>query len=126
MAWTSLFTVSSTDLTAWEDTDKHNVNKADIYEEWTDGNWISHRVIARTRVTGKVVLSFSRESDFTSFMTLMSSAKNADGYYSVTVWCNNSNTTETINAFLDFSGDTKWDVTAPIKHHDITVAITQR
>lgn len=126
MAWTSLFTVSSTDLTAWENTDKHAVNKADIYEEWTDGNWISHRVIARTRVTGKVVLSFSRESDFTSFMTLMSTAKSADGYYAVTVWCNNSNTTESINAFLDFSGDTKWDVTAPIKHHDITVAITQR
>lgn len=126
MAWTSLFTVSTTDLTAWEDTNKHAVNKADIYQEWTDGNWISHRVIARTRVTGTVVLSFSRESDFTAFMTLMSSAKNADGYYAVTVWCNNSNTTETINAFLDFSGDTKWDVTAPIKHHDITVAITQR
>ena len=126
MAWTNLFTVSSTDLTAWEDTDKHAVNKADIYEEWTDGNWISHRVIARTRVTGTVVLSFSRESDFTAFMTLMSTAKSADGYYAVTVWCNNSNTTETINAFLDFSGDTKWDVTAPIKHHDITVSITQR
>lgn len=126
MAWTSLFTVSTTDLTAWEDTNKHAVNKADIYEEWTDGNWITHRVIARTRVTGTVVLSFSRESDFTAFMTLMSTAKSADGYYAVTVWCNNSNTTETINAFLDFSGDTKWDVTAPIKHHDITVAITQR
>ena len=126
MAWTSLFTVSSTDLTAWEDTNKHAVNKADIYEEWTDGNWITHRVIARTRVTGTVVLSFSRESDFTAFMTLMSTAKSADGYYAVTVWCNNSNTTESINAFLDFSGDTKWDVTAPIKHHDITVAITQR
>lgn len=126
MAWTSLFTVSTTDLTAWEDTNKHAVNKADIYEEWTDGNWISHRVIARTRVTGTVALSFSRESDFTAFMTLMSTAKSADGYYAVTVWCNNSNTTETINAFLDFSGDTKWDVTAPIKHHDITVAITQR
>lgn len=126
MAWTSLFTVSSTDLTAWEDTNKHAVNKADIYEEWTDGNWITHRVIARTRVTGTVALSFSRESDFTAFMTLMSSAKSADGYYAVTVWCNNSNTTETINAFLDFSGDTKWDVTAPIKHHDITVSITQR
>lgn len=126
MAWTSLFTVSTTDLTAWEDTNKHAVNKADIYEEWTDGNWITHRVIARTRVTGTVALSFSRESDFTAFMTLMSTAKSADGYYAVTVWCNNSNTTETINAFLDFSGDTKWDVTAPIKHHDITVAITQR
>lgn len=126
MAWTNLFKIDSTDLTAWEDTNKHEVNKADIYEEWTDGNWITHRVIARTRVTGTVALSFSRESDFTAFMTLMSTAKNASGYYAVTVWCNNTNTTEAINAFLDFSGDTTWDVTAPIKHHDITVAITQR
>lgn len=126
MAWTNLFKISSTDLTAYEKTEKHSVNKEDIFEEWTDGNWITHRVIARTRITGTVTLSFSRETDYATFIALMASAKDTNGYYPITVWCNNSNTTETINAFLDFSGDTKWDVTAPIKHHDITVAITQR
>lgn len=126
MAWTNLFVISSTDLTKWEDTTKHDVNRADVWEEWVDGNWVTHRVIARTNVSGKVVLNFSRESDFSSFISLLSSARNADGYYPVTVWCSNTNSTETINAFLDIDGDTKWDVTAPIKHHSVTVEITQR
>lgn len=126
MAWTNLFVISSTDLTSWEDKEKHQVNRADVWEEWVDGNWVTHRVIARTNVSGKVVLNFSRESDFSSFISLLSSARNADGYYPVTVWCSNTNSTETINAFLDIDGDTKWDVTAPIKHHSVTVEITQR
>jgi len=126
MAWTNLFTIGTTDLTKFENTEEHEVNRTDIFEEWTDGNWITHRVIARTRVSGQVVLSFAREADFSNFMSLMTSARNSDGYYEVTVWCSNTNTSESINAFLDISGDTEWDVTAPIKHNEITVAITQR
>lgn len=126
MALTNLFVINTTDLTKWEDTERHAVNREDVYEEWVDGNWVSHRVIARTRVTGSVVLDFARETDFASFMTLMTSARNPSGYYPITVWCSNTNTTESLNAFLDIEGDTKWDVTAPIKHHSITVTITQR
>ena len=123
---TNLFTISSTDLTKWEDTEKHKVNRTDVYTTWTDGNWVDHREIVRTRINGTVVLNFSRETDFSNFISLMSTARNADGYYPVTVWCSNTNTSETINAFLDISGDTAWDVTAPIKHHQITVTITGR
>lgn len=126
MAWTNLFTIGTTDLTQWERKPDHNVNRTDIYQEWTDGNWINHRIIARTRVSGSVVLSFSKETDFANFMSLMVSARDQDGYYPVTVWCSNTNTIENINAFLDISGDTKWDVSVPIKHHEISVTITQR
>lgn len=126
MALSNLFVINTTDLTKWENPEKHAVNRQDVYEEWVDGNWVSHRVIARTRISGTVVLSFAREADFTSFMTLMSTARNVNGYYPITVWCSNTNSTESVNAFLDISGDTKWDVTAPIKHHDITVTISQR
>ena len=126
MAWTNLFTIGSTDLTKYEITADHAVNREDVYEEWTDGNWITHRVIARTRVSGTVKLSFARETDFSNFMSLMTSERDANGYYPITVWCSNTNTSESLNAFLDIAGDTKWDVTAPIKHHTITVAISQR
>ena len=123
---TNLFTISSTDLTKWEDTGKHKVNRDDVYTTWTDGNWVDHREIVRTKISGSVVLNFSRETDFSNFISLMSTARNANGYYPITVWCSNTNTSETVNAFLDISGDTVWDVTAPIKHHQITVTITGR
>lgn len=121
---TNLFKISTTDLTKWEDTEQHKVNRDDVFTTWTDGNWIEHREIVRTRVSGTVVLGFKRESDFTAFMTLLTTARDVNGYYPVTVWCSNTNTSETINAFLDLEGDTFWDVTAPIKYHRITVAIT--
>lgn len=126
MALTNLFKISSTDLTKWEDATKHNVNRTDMYEEWRDGNWNLHREIARTQISGSVVLNFSRAADFNSFITLLTSARNADGYYSISVYCSNTGTTETLNAFLDVAGDTAWDVTAPIKHHRVTVNITGR
>lgn len=126
MALTNLFKINTTDLTKWEKTEEHEVNRTDVFEEWIDGNLITHRVIARTRVGGKVVLSFARETDFAAFMTLMSTERNTDGYYPITVWCSNTNTSESIDAFLDIEGSTAWDVTAPIKHHEITVNITQR
>lgn len=126
MAWTNLFTIGTTDLTKWERTEEHDVNRADVYETWTDGNWVDHRVIARTRITGKVVLSFSRQSDLSAFITLLSSQRDAEGFYPITVWCSNTNTTETLNAYLDVAGDTKWDVTAPISHYTVTVTITGR
>lgn len=123
---TDLFKISTTDLTKWEYTEQHEVNRDDVYTTWTDGNWVEHREIVRTRITGTVVLGFKRETEFTAFMTLLTTARDVNGYYPITVWCSNTNTSETINAFLDIEGDTVWDVTAPIKYHKITVSIHGR
>ena len=121
---TNLFKISTTDLTAYEWTEQHKVNRDDVFTTWVDGNWNTHREIVRSRVSGTVVLGFKRETDFSAFITLLSTAQNANGYYPITVWCSNTNTSETVNAFLDIDGDTVWDVTAPIKYHKITVTIT--
>lgn len=123
---TNLFVIGTTDLTKWERTDEHQVNREDIYETWTDANWTDHRVIARTRISGTVTLSFARASDYASFLALMSSQRDAEGYYPIKVYCSNTGTTETLNAYLDIAGETKWDVTAPIMHQTVTVQITGR
>ena len=123
---TNLFVIGTTDFTAYEDTEQHAVNKVDIFEEWTDGNWNTHRVIARTRVEGAVVLNFSRTADYAAFLTLLSTARRTNGDYSITVYCANTDTSETVYAFLDVAGDTKFDVTAPIKHYSVTITITER
>lgn len=123
---TNLFVIGSTDLTPWEQTDKHDVNRDDVYEEWTDGNWIDHRVIARTRISGKVILSFSRPADWTAFLSLMTTAKDPDGFYSIRVYCSNTGTTESINAYLTIDGVTKWDLTTPRMHQTVTINIVGR
>ena len=123
MAWTNLFKINTTDLTGFEDTSKHSVNRVDEVEEWQDGNWALHRVI-RKRITGSVTLTFPRATDYATFIALLSSARNANGYYPITVWCSNTNSSETLNAFLEFPADTVFDVTAPIKHNTVTIGIT--
>lgn len=123
---TNLFKIDTTDLTPWEKTSEHDANKTEVWEEWTDGNLVTHRVVSRTRVTGKVILNFSRLTDYTAFLTLLSTKRNVNGYYPVSVYCSNTDTLETVNAFLDVSGDTQFDVTAPIKHYSVTISITER
>lgn len=122
----STFIIGATDLSSHDDLTKHDVNREDVFETWVDGNWITHRVVARTRVTGTVYLRFPRQTDFDAFLALMVSARDANGYYPITVWCSNTGTNETINAFLDYDGETKWDVTTPRKWQGITITITQR
>lgn len=121
-----LFKIGNTDLTPWEDKEQHSVNQGEEYASWTDGNWIEHREIARTRIAGSVVLKFKKETDFNTFKSLLTSERNVNGYYPITVWVSNTQTSETINAFLSVSGDTKWDVTCPRVWRGVTVSITQR
>ena len=123
MAWTNLFKIGNTDLTGWEDTSKHSVNRVDEVEEWQDGNWSLHRII-RKRITGSVTLTFPRATDYAAFMTLLSTAQNPGGSYPVTVWCSNTNSTETLNAFLEYPAETVFDVTAPLSHNTVTIGIT--
>lgn len=120
------FKIANTDLTRFEDIQNHAVDREDIFETWTDGNWIDHRVIVRTRISGKVTLGFSDAADFTAFVNLMQTAKTADGYYPVTVYCRNTGTTETFNAFLDVAGGDKWDLKNGRQWQTATVTITGR
>ena len=124
--WANLFKIGATDLTKWERTEEHNVNRTDVYEVWTDGNWVDHRVIARTRISGTVVLSFARETDYSSFLSLLSTERDEEGYYPISVYCSNTGTLETINAYLDIVSETKWNLVAPTKHNTVTVQITGR
>ena len=120
------FKIGATDLTPWEDVQNHDVNREDVYETWTDGNWVDHRVVVRTRVTGKVSLGFNKAADFAAFQALLSSARDAEGYYPITVYCANTGTLETVNAYLDTSGADKWDLKNSRQWQVVTVEITGR
>lgn len=120
------FKIGATDLTPWEDIQNHDVNREDVYETWTDGNWVDHRVVVRTRITGKISLGFAKAADFAAFQALLISARDAEGYYPITVYCANTGTSETVNAYLDTSGADKWDRTNSRQWQVVTVEITGR
>lgn len=122
----TLIQIGSTDLTAYADIQNFNINREDVYESWTDGNWIDHREIVRTRIRGAFQLGFRTSASWTAFLALMSSEQNAAGFFPVTVYVQNTGSTETIDAFLDITGSAKWDWVNERFWRTISVTLTER
>lgn len=120
------FKIGSTDLSQYADIQNYNINEADVFQSWTDGNWIDHRDMVRTRITGTVLLGFKTAASWSAFQTLLASQRNASGYYPVTLYVNNTGTTETIDAFLDMTNATKWDLVNDRFWRVQTVKVTER
>ena len=120
------FKIGSTDLSQYADIQNYNINEADVFQSWTDGNWIDHRDMVRTRITGTVLLGFKTAASWSAFQALLASQRNAAGYYPVTLYVNNTGTTETIDAFLDMTNATKWDLVNDRFWRVQTVKVTQR
>lgn len=120
------FKIGTTDLTEYADIQNHNINQEDVYQDWTDGNWIAHREIVRTRISGSFQLGFKDSTAWEAFLALLSTQRNAAGYYPVTVYVNNTGAEETINAFLDLQATGKWDITNSRFWRVVTVNVTER
>lgn len=120
------FKIGTTDLTNYADIQNFSINKQDVVQEWTDGNWIVHREIARTRISGSFQLGFKDATAWSNFLTLLTSQKNAAGYYPVTVYVNNTGAAETINAFLDLQTEGKWDLLNSRFWRIVTVNVMER
>lgn len=120
------FKIGSTDLSQYADIQNYNINEVDVFQSWTDGNWIDHRDVVRTRITGTVLLGFKTAASWSAFQALLASQRNAAGYYPVTLYVNNTGTTETIDAFLDMTNATKWDLVNDRFWRVQTVKVTER
>lgn len=120
------FKIDTTDLSAYVDVQNYAVNLQDVYGEWEDGNWTTHRVVARTRCSGTFQLGFSSAADFSAFITLLATKKNVNGYYPVTFYVNNVGGTRTCNAFLDVvNEEDKWDAKNSRQWQVCSVTLTE-
>lgn len=104
------FKIGTTDITPWIDIQDYDMQASDVYTTWTDANDVDHRVVTRRRISGKFQVGFDKAADFAAFTALLISAKNADGYYSVTAYVNNTGETVTFDAYLDCTDADKWDL----------------
>ena len=98
MADYKIFKINNVDYTSYLRTEEYNVIREDVIETWTDGNRITRGHVLRTRLTGQVKLVF-RASEYNTFLSNMTSAKNADGTYNIYCHVNNDDTsTENVSA----------------------------
>lgn len=106
----AFFKIGATDITPWIDIQDYDMQRSDVYTTWTDANDVDHRVVTRQRISGKFKAGFQKATDFAAFTALLASARNADGYYSVTAYVNNTGAEETFDAYLDCTDADKWDL----------------
>lgn len=121
----TFFKIGATDFTAYEDIQNHSVNREDVFSTWTDGNWIEHRTIARTRINGTVTLGFRTAAEHTAFLSALAAARSPDGFYSVSVYCNNTGSLESISAFLSLSESDKWGNNSVRQWRVVTISISE-
>lgn len=105
-----LFIIDGKDFTPYIDADAYAVDRKDEYEEWQDGNWISHRIISRTRVSGSFQIGFSHEEDRDSFLEALAAARKQGGYYLAAVYVNNVDEIVAADIYMEITNITKRDV----------------
>ena len=109
---TVLLQINSVDFTDNVIQKSYRVQQQDEYEEWTDGNWITHREIVRTRINGTIALTFTSETDYAGLTGAIAAVKTSGGYCPITLWVNNTKSLETINAFLIVETEHRWTTPA--------------
>lgn len=118
--------IGDINLSAFVNKQKYEINSADVYDVWTDGNGIDHRVITRQRISGTVKIGYRNHEDYQAFVDLLASERDSEGYYTVMAYVNNTNEHETFNAYIDTVTSAKWDFVNGREWHEITMTITER
>ena len=126
MANKNFFQIGDTDLTPFCDVQNHKVNSTAVTRRWTDGNWIDRESLIRRRIEGTVTLGFQRAADEAAFMALLNTYRQADGWYPVTVYVQNTGETARIEAFLTTEATATWDFVNNAQWKVVTVDIYER
>lgn len=120
------FQIGSSNLSPFADIQNYEMNSEDVFDTWTDANWLDHRVIVKQRISGKIKLGFAKASDFSDFLTLLAGARKADGSYTVTAYVNNTGAAATFDCFIDTQDADKWDLLNSRQWQVVTLTIRGR
>lgn len=120
------FKINNTDLTPYMDFQSYEMNSVPVIREWTDGNMIEHRDTIRNRRAGGFRLAFFSGTDLNAFLTLLSNAIQPNGFYNVTAFVQNTNTTDTFEAFITYEAEAKWDFVNGRECRTVTCSVRER
>lgn len=120
-----LFEVSNTDFTPFIISKSYKMNQQDSYEEWTDGNGITHRNVYRSKISGSFEMKFINRAAYGSFLSALSTVK-TDGYHTVTVFVNNTLSPQTIEAFITIEPSMTAQYTNIPEFEQFNVKVVQR
>ena len=122
----NLFTLGGVNYSAYIIRDSYNVNKIDEYEEWVDADYKVHRYATRQKVRGEFEMQFMKQSDYISFLSVLSSNKQTNGTYLPTLYLNNTGSPESVTCFLDFKAGLTQDSNLQLRTPKFKVTVEQQ
>lgn len=118
--------IGSTDVSSHIDIQNYAVNAVDVYDEWVDGNWVTHRVVTRQRVEGTCEVGFAKAAEYDAFVALLASARQNGGWYNINCYLHNTGENVDAEAYIDTDGAAKWDLANSRQWQTIKLKITER
>ena len=96
-----LFSLNGVDYTSYVREKGYNISENDVYGNtaWVDANFVKHRNVVRTEITGSFTMLFESEAEYNSFLNNVENSKTA-GHNPVTLYVNNTNKMKSTNAYL--------------------------
>lgn len=105
----------------------YSINKNNMYITWTDANHIDHQYLTRTKVSGSFTAFFDSVSTLNLFLETIEKNRTKEGYIpNCLVYCNNTETVELIDIFVDFITPGILPVVGTSKNETFEVTISQR
>lgn len=118
--------IGNHDLTPYTDIQNFEVNQADEYTTWVDGNHVEHREVMRTRIEGKVKVGFRFAEELDDFYSALAANVQQGGYYPVTAYVQNTAQTVTFNAFIETTAKSKFDLPGYRFWKEVELTIKER
>ena len=123
----TLVIVNNTDITPYIDWASYALASQDIFQSWTDGNFVEHRIYSRARISGsfRVWLCGKNGMDVDAFMELWNSATN-NHITTLGVYDNVSNSIKAINAYCNIIPQSHREMVNGNYFDILTIEVTER
>lgn len=103
---------------------EYDINNKKEYSDWTDSNGNKHIELKRQSIQGTLKFKFT-ESQYKKFLQDISNVK-TDNFYTITVFCLNTQETKDIQAYIEFFPTIKKDVRSGKIYNIIEVTVEQK
>ena len=123
----TLLTINGHDYTKNITVPSWAVSNLEVATTWTDGNSVTHRDVIRHRVTGQFTFKDRNGgADYTAFLADLAAVRTNTNAYTITVYCNNTEASETIDAFLTWTPNQTRVAGGPVVMDAFIVNIEER
>lgn len=97
-----------------------------MYEQWTDGNYITHKQLKRNKINGQFNVQFYDIESYERFFTTLNENTTRDGYIPAIVYSNNTMVSRAANVFISCDPANTIGGIGTNKDKEISVSIEER